>query len=62
LINQTPRNSAIALRALDQLATGLIVTDSGGRVVEMNRPAARIARLEGWADHPERQAWYGAHR
>jgi DNA-binding CsgD family transcriptional regulator len=31
---------------LDQLATGVIVTDSGGRVVEMNRPAARIARLE----------------
>jgi DNA-binding CsgD family transcriptional regulator len=36
---------SIALRALDQLCVGVIVTDSGGRVIEMNRAAEAIVRL-----------------
>ncbi len=35
--------SAAALRALDQVATGVIITDGDGRVVEMNRTAERCA-------------------
>jgi DNA-binding CsgD family transcriptional regulator/PAS domain-containing protein len=33
---------AIAVRALDQLAAGVIVADSDGRVIEMNRAAERV--------------------
>src|ERR1700730_12004117 len=33
---------AIALRALDQLAAAVIVADSDGRVIEMNRAAERV--------------------
>jgi PAS domain-containing protein/DNA-binding CsgD family transcriptional regulator len=33
---------AIAMRALDQLAAGVIVADSDGRVIEMNRAAERV--------------------
>jgi PAS domain-containing protein len=36
--------SAVALRALDQLATGVIVTDGAGWVIELNRAAERIVR------------------
>jgi PAS domain-containing protein len=36
--------ASIALRALDQLATGVVVTDSEGRVTELNRAAERIPR------------------
>jgi PAS domain-containing protein len=38
--------SSVGLRALDQLAAGVIVTDSGGRVIEMNRAAERIVRID----------------
>jgi DNA-binding CsgD family transcriptional regulator len=37
--------SGIALRVLDQLTGGVIVTDSDGRVIQMNRAAERILRL-----------------
>jgi DNA-binding CsgD family transcriptional regulator len=37
--------SGIALRVLDQLTGGVIVTDSDGRVIQMNRAAERIVRL-----------------
>lgn len=36
--------SSVALRALDQLAAGVIVTDGEGRVIELNRAAERIVR------------------
>ena len=36
------REPAIALRALDQLAAAVIVADSDGRVIEMNRAAERV--------------------
>jgi two-component system, LuxR family, response regulator FixJ len=36
--------SSVAQRALDQLAAGVIVTDSEGRVIELNRVAERILR------------------
>jgi DNA-binding CsgD family transcriptional regulator len=36
--------SAVTLRALDQVAAGVIVTDRDGRVIEINRVAERIAR------------------
>jgi DNA-binding CsgD family transcriptional regulator len=38
--------SSVALQALDQLAAGIIVTDSGAAVVEMNRAGESIVRLE----------------
>ena len=38
--------SAAALRALDQLAAGVIITDGDGRVVEMNRAAEHILRRD----------------
>ena len=38
--------SAAALRALDQVAAGVIVTDAKGRVVEMNRAAENVLRRE----------------
>jgi DNA-binding CsgD family transcriptional regulator len=38
--------SSVALQALDQLAAGVIVTDSGAGVVEMNRAGEAIVRLE----------------
>jgi PAS domain-containing protein len=34
----------VALRALDQLAAGVIVRDGAGRVIELNRAAERIVR------------------
>jgi PAS domain-containing protein len=36
--------SSVALRALDQLAAGVIVTDREGRVIELNQAAERIVR------------------
>jgi DNA-binding CsgD family transcriptional regulator len=39
------RNS-VALEALDQLCAGVIVCDNGGRVIEMNRAAESIVRLD----------------
>src|ERR1700734_1253340 len=36
--------SSLGLRALDQLAAGVIVTDARGRVIEMNRVAETILR------------------
>jgi len=38
--------SSVASQALDQLAAGVIVTDSGAGVVEMNRAGEAILRLE----------------
>lgn len=38
--------SSVAMQALDQLAAGVIVTDSGATVVEMNRAGETIVRLE----------------
>lgn len=38
--------SSVALQALDQLAAGVIVTDRGAAVVEMNRAGEAILRLE----------------
>src|SRR3984893_12243572 len=38
--------SAAALRALDQVAAGVIITDGDGRVVEMNRAAEHILRRD----------------
>jgi PAS domain-containing protein len=38
--------SSVALQALDQLGAGVIVTDNCGRVIEMNRAAESIVRLE----------------
>jgi PAS domain-containing protein len=38
--------SAAALRALDQLAAGVIITDGDGRVVEMNRASEHILRRD----------------
>jgi DNA-binding CsgD family transcriptional regulator len=37
--------SSIALRALDQLCAGVIVTDNSGLVIEMNRAAEAIGQL-----------------
>jgi DNA-binding CsgD family transcriptional regulator len=37
---------SVALGALDQLCAGVIITDSGGRVIEMNRAAESIVRLD----------------
>jgi DNA-binding CsgD family transcriptional regulator len=37
---------SVAPRALDQLCAGVIVTDSGGRVIEMNRAAETIVQLD----------------
>jgi DNA-binding CsgD family transcriptional regulator len=37
---------AVALRALDQLCAGVIVTDNGGWIIEMNRAAESIVRLD----------------
>jgi DNA-binding CsgD family transcriptional regulator len=37
--------SSVALSALNQLATGVIVTEGDRRVIEMNRAAERILRL-----------------
>ena len=39
-------NSVIALRALDRFCTGVIVTDGEGQVVEMNRAAGDLTRLD----------------
>jgi DNA-binding CsgD family transcriptional regulator len=36
----------VALQALDRLCSGVIVSDDGGRVVEMNRGAQAMVRLE----------------
>jgi DNA-binding CsgD family transcriptional regulator len=36
----------VALQALDRLCSGVIVSDDGGRVVEMNRGAEEMVRLE----------------
>jgi PAS domain-containing protein len=36
--------SSVALRALDQLSAGVIITDREGRVIELNRVAERILR------------------
>lgn len=38
--------SAAALRALDQVAAGVIITDAEGSVVEMNRAAENVLRRE----------------
>jgi DNA-binding CsgD family transcriptional regulator len=38
--------STVALQALDQLGAGVIVTNSCGRIIEMNQIAESIARLE----------------
>src|SRR2546421_3592223 len=38
--------SSIAVQALDQLTAGVIVTDSGAAVIEMNRAARSIVQLE----------------
>jgi DNA-binding CsgD family transcriptional regulator len=38
--------SSVALQALDQLAAGVIVTDGGAAVVEMNRSGEAILQLE----------------
>ena len=38
--------SSVALQALDRLCSGVIVSDDGGRVVEMNRGAQAMVRLE----------------
>src|SRR5260370_9883651 len=38
--------SSVAVQALDQFAAGVIVTDSGAEVVEMNRAGKAIVRLE----------------
>src|SRR5260370_3450178 len=38
--------STVALQALDQLGAGVIVTDNCGQIVEMNRVAESIVRLE----------------
>jgi DNA-binding CsgD family transcriptional regulator len=38
--------SAIAVRALDQLAGAIIITDGNGRVVEMNRAGEQILRRD----------------
>jgi DNA-binding CsgD family transcriptional regulator len=38
--------SSVALRVLDQLCAGVIVTDNSGRVVEMNRAAESIVQLD----------------
>jgi DNA-binding CsgD family transcriptional regulator len=38
--------ASVAVQALDQLAAGVIVTDSGAEVVEMNRAGEGILRLE----------------
>jgi hypothetical protein len=45
LPNQTWRPS-VALRAFDQLCAGVVVTDNGGWVIEMNRAAESIVRLD----------------
>jgi DNA-binding CsgD family transcriptional regulator len=37
---------SVALGALDQLCAGVIIADSGGRVIEMNRAAESIVRLD----------------
>jgi DNA-binding CsgD family transcriptional regulator len=37
---------SVALTALDQLCAGVIVTDSGGLVIEVNRAAEAILRIE----------------
>jgi DNA-binding CsgD family transcriptional regulator/PAS domain-containing protein len=38
--------SSVALRALDQLANAILITDNLGRVVEMNQAAERMVRLD----------------
>jgi DNA-binding CsgD family transcriptional regulator len=38
--------SSVALRALDRLCSGVIVSDDAGRIVEMNRGAQAMVRLE----------------
>jgi DNA-binding CsgD family transcriptional regulator len=38
--------SSVALGALDQLCAGVIIADNGGKVIEMNRAAESIVRLE----------------
>ena len=38
--------SAVAVRALDQLAGAIIITDGNGRVVEMNRAGEQILRRD----------------
>ena len=40
------RTSSVAAEALNQLSTGVIVTDSGAAVVEINRAAEAIVQLE----------------
>jgi PAS domain-containing protein len=37
---------SVALGALDQLCAGVIIADNGGQVIEMNRAAESIVRLE----------------
>jgi DNA-binding CsgD family transcriptional regulator len=39
--------SSVALQALDRLCSGIIVSDERGQVVEMNRAAQAMVRLEG---------------
>ena len=44
--------SSLALQALDQLSSGIIISDDGGRVLEMNRAArAMLRREDGLAVH-----------
>jgi DNA-binding CsgD family transcriptional regulator len=38
--------SALALQALDRLNSGIIISDDGGRIVEMNRAARTMLRRE----------------
>src|SRR5882757_8231843 len=42
----SPWKSAAALRALDQVAAGVIISDGDGRVVEMNRAAEHVLRRD----------------
>jgi DNA-binding CsgD family transcriptional regulator len=40
------RRDSVVLRALDQLCAGVIIVDSGGQVIEMNRAVESIVQLE----------------
>jgi len=48
--------SSVAVRALDQFAAAVIVADSDGRVIELNRAAERITVAGRRVDDPGREA------
>ena len=59
----TPRQAAESLRRLAALGAHTAISGHGPVIADPARALARaLARLDGWADAPERMAWHAAKR